>query len=400
MIFIKKIYWYLRALLANIWYGFPSKKITLIGVTGTDGKTTTTSMIYQVLRACGKKVSYITTVEAYVAGVSYDTGFHVTTPDPFFVQKMISAAVKNGDQYFVLETTSHAIDQLRVMGCEYKIAALTNITHEHLDYHKTFEKYAKAKLSLINNAEMAVVSIDSSTFYRYKKMVRSSKVWYSSIEKEVDFTWSELRKLGISNTFPGFERRNMTVAFGVCKLLGLPPKKIVGALNLFVRVKGRFDFFVRKNRQFLIDFAHTPYAFKELFAAIMSTLTYDRIIHVFGCAGLRDHSKRPMMGEVAGLHADIIIFTEEDYRTEDINSILADVEVGIKKNKKHAIDKTYLLVPDRYSAIEKAVKMATKKDLIVLTGKAHEKSLCRGNTEYAWDEYAAVEDVMAKIVNS
>ncbi|MEK9179196.1 MAG: cyanophycin synthetase, partial [Patescibacteria group bacterium] len=287
-------------------------------------------------------------------------------------------------------------DQFRVMGCEYKIAALTNITPEHLDYHKSFERYSKAKLSLINNADMAVVNTDCSTFYRYKKMVRGSKVWYSSIEKSADFTWTELRKQGVFNTFPGFERKNMVVAYGVCKLLGLSSKKISSALNTYIRVKGRFDFFVRKNRQFLVDFAHTPYAFKELYDAITSTLPYERIIHVFGCAGLRDHLKRPMMGEVAGLHADYIIFTEEDYRTEDINTILTDVEVGIKKNKKQVKDKTYFLVPDRYTAIETAVKMATKKDLIVLTGKAHEKSLCRGTAEHPWDEYAAVEDIMGK----
>ena len=299
MIFIKKIYWFAKALLANIFYRFPSKGLTLIGVTGTDGKTTTTSMVYHILTALHEKASYITSVQAYIAGTAYPLGFHVTTPSPLFIQKMLRKAVKNHDRYFVLETTSHALDQLRVWGCTYKIGALTNITNEHLNWHKTFSNYAKAKIKLVNRAELSVVNIDPSTFYRYKGLIKNKNIWTVSVEKKADVMYAELVDNGLRERLVGFEQENAVVAYTVCKLLGFDGKKVAKALNSFERVKGRFDLFEKQSLQFMVDFAHTPEAFKQLFLAINKSIKPKRIIHVFGCAGLRDHEKRPVMGQIS-----------------------------------------------------------------------------------------------------
>lgn len=390
MNFIKKIYWWLKAKIANRLNGFPSKKIVLIGVTGTDGKTTTTSLIYHILVSLGKKASYITSVGANVAGKTYDTGFHVTTPSSLFIQKKIKEAVDKKDAYFVLETTSHAISQLRVAGCHYKIVALTNITPEHLDYHRNFMNYAKVKCTLLNKAEIAVVNTTPTNYYRYKDLIKNKNIWTCAVNKKADVNYSEIKK-GIKKNWAGFEKENILVAYTVCKLLGLSSKGIIRSINTFNRVIGRFDYFKAKNQQFLIDFAHTPNAFQNLFVAIKSEFKYKRLIHVFGCAGLRDAYKREAMGKISSENSDIIILTEEDFRTENLIDILRAVEIGIKKVPKRILNSNYYFVENRQEAINLAIKIASKDDLIILTGKAHEKSLCRGKTEYPWDEYKAVE---------
>ena len=157
---IKNYYHLLQAIVANILYRFPARKLNVIGVTGTDGKTTTTSLIYHILKSAGKKVAMITSIGAYIGDKQYDIGFHVTTPSSFGLQRYIRRAVDQGNEYLVLETTSHALDQNRVWGIPYKIGVLTNVTHEHLDYHKTWEEYAKVKFHLIANSEVGIVNRD------------------------------------------------------------------------------------------------------------------------------------------------------------------------------------------------------------------------------------------------
>lgn len=394
---IKKIYWFLKAFLANVAYAFPSRKLVLIGVTGTDGKTTTTSLIYHILTKLNEKAGSISSVGAHIGEKTYDIGFHVTTPRFFALQKFLRQAVKNKAKYFVLEVTSHAIDQLRVWGCKFKIVVLTNITPEHLDYHRSFSAYANTKLKLVNAAETAVINIQSPTYYRYKKQILNKNVWTCALTKKADYQYKEIEKLGISEKFVGFEKENILLAYATCRLLGFEGNKIVAAINSFGRVKGRWDLLVKKNKRFLIDFAHTPYAFKRLFDTIKKNLKYSRIIHVFGCAGLRDRQKRPVMGQLSAQNADLLIITEEDYRTEDINSIFTEIEKGIKKVKKHQRDKSYFFIPNRQDAINFACRLANKDDIVLLTGKAHEKSLARGKKEYAWDEYRALDKALKNI---
>jgi len=392
----KKLFWFLKALAANLWYDFPSKKIIVIGVTGTDGKTTTTTMIYHMLLSMGEKVSYISAVKAIVAGKTYDLGFHVTTPSAFFIQKQIKRAVDNGDKYVVLEVTSHGLDQLRVWGCSFKVGAITNITKEHLDYHKNIKDYGNTKLQLLNSAEIAVVNADNPTHYLFRNNIKNKSVWFCSTQKRADFTYSDLKALGLHEDVEGFQAENMVLAYAVLCVLGFDGKKVAQSLNSFKNVKGRLDYFEKNNKRFLIDFAHTPNSFKRLFEYIEKKYTYAHLIHVFGCAGKRDQSKRPVMGRYSAQSCDTIILTEEDYRTENIDTIFNDIEKGIRKEKKLEKGKTYFCIPDRQEAIRHAIQSASPDDIILLTGKAHEQSLARGNKEYPWDEYEAIEKSLSK----
>ncbi|MCR4329152.1 MAG: UDP-N-acetylmuramyl-tripeptide synthetase [Candidatus Roizmanbacteria bacterium] len=392
----KKMYWFLKALAANIWYDFPSKKIIVVGVTGTDGKTTTTTMIYHMLTSLGEKVSYISTVKAVVAGKTYDLGFHVTTPSAFFIQKQIKRAVDNGDKYVVLEVTSHGLDQLRVWGCTFKVGAITNITKEHLDYHKNIKEYGNTKLKLLNSSEIAVVNADNPTHYLFRNSIKNKSLWFCSIQKKADFTLSDLKVHGLNSEIDGFQAENMVLAYAVLCVLGFDEKKAARSLNSFKNVRGRLDYFEKNNKRFLIDFAHTPNSFKRLFEYVEKNYTYRHIVHVFGCAGKRDAIKRPVMGRYSAQECNTIILTEEDYRTENIETIFNDIEKGIRKEKKHEKGKNYFCIPDRLEAIRHAIQTATSEDIILLTGKAHEQSLARGNKEYHWDEYEAVDKALSK----
>lgn len=395
MIIIKKIYWYLKAVLANVYYRFPSRQLILIGVTGTDGKTSTTGMIYHVLKEAKEKTDYISTVGANIAGKNSDIGFHVTTPRFFALQKYFRKSVQNKTKYFVLEVTSHAISQLRVWGCNFKVGVLTNITNEHLDYYKSFDNYAKTKAKFINNAEMAVVNSQTPTFYRYKHLINNKNTWFTG-GKNSETKYLDLVKIGLKPKFIGFEKENVLLAYTACRVLGKKPLEIVKALNTFRSVKGRFDYFEKGNYKVMIDFAHTPNSFVQLYKAIEYRYKPKRIIHVFGCAGLRDQTKREKMGTIAARGSSMVIVTEEDYRTEKIDAIFMQIEKGIKKIKSHQKNKTYFQIDSRQEAINFAFSKATPQDLILITGKAHEKSLARGRKEFLWDEYKAVEKAFTR----
>ena len=381
---LKNIFHLINAFLANILYGFPSRNINVIGITGTDGKTTTTHLIAHILKSCGKKVSYISTIFAKIGEKEYDTGFHVTTPNPWLIQKLIKEAVNNKDEYFILETTSHALDQNRVWGINYKIGVLTNVTHEHLDYHLTYENYLKTKVKLLKRAEVAFFNKDDRSYLYVKKMLKGRK-------KIIEYQKLSIIKKNFPN-LEKFNQENFSAAYLVALNLGLRSEEVLKAIKRFKLPKGRFDLVYDKDFKVIIDFAHTPNAFLKLLPEIRKKYLKNkgRLIHVFGSAGLRDNTKRPLMGEISSRFADFIILTEEDYRTEDPNKICQEIASGIK-------NKNYQVIIDRKKAIEKALKMAKKGDVVIFTGKAHEKSLCRGKTEYPWDEYKAVEIGLKKI---
>jgi UDP-N-acetylmuramoyl-L-alanyl-D-glutamate--2,6-diaminopimelate ligase len=391
---LKNIFHLTNAFLANVFYGFPSKKITVIGVTGTDGKTTTTHLIAHILKSCGKKVSYISTIFAKIGEKEYDTGFHVTTPNPWLIQKLIKEAVKNKDEYFILETTSHALDQNRVWGINYKIGVLTNVTHEHLDYHLSYEDYLKTKVKLLKKADVAFFNKDDRSYLYIKKMLKGGK-------KIIEYQKLPIIKKNFPN-LEKFNQENFSAAYLVALSLGLKSEEILKAIKTFKLPKGRLDLVYDKDFKVIIDFAHTPNAFLRVLPEIRRKYLKGkgRLIHVFGAAGLRDDKKRPLMGEVAGQYDDLVILTEEDYRTESLFKICEQIEKGLIKknfNKKsyNLIEqndkKVYTIFEKRQEAINFAIKMANPQDVVVLTGKSHEKSLCRGKIEYPWDEYKAVK---------
>lgn len=388
---LKNIYHLLIAVLATAWYRFPSREIQVIGVTGTDGKTTTTHLLFHILASAGKKVAMLSTIYAKIGGKEYDTGFHVTTPDSFLVQKLLRMAVDQKDEYFVLETTSHALDQNRVWGVEYKASALTNITHEHLDYHRSIEEYAKTKWSLIERSRIGMVNSDDPvTRSLIEKKARSSSAMKTYGLKHPSDYMTDFRK--IMPSLADFNAYNYLCAYGLCKELGLDDETIIKALKTYKLPAGRVDIVYDKKFMIVVDFAHTPNGIERILETIRKQYVKGkgRLIHVFGSAGLRDHTKRFAMGKASATYADISYVTEEDYRTEDPLVIAREIGAGFEGKK-------YEVEIDRERAIHKAIDKAEPGDVIVITGKGHEKSLCRGTKEYPWSDIDCVKKYVSNI---
>lgn len=395
---LKNLFHLFEAIVANLYYRFPSKKLKVIGVTGTDGKTTTVHLIYHILKSAGKKVSMVSTICAKVGKEEFETGLHTTTPGSFLVQKLLKRAVDHGDEYFVLETTSHALDQNRVFGVNFFIGVLTNITHEHLDYHQSYKEYLKTKFKLLKKAKNVVINQDDKSYKYIKDQIPARNA--SHLEAGGSNIKYPYQISKIIKNIPGltkFNQYNYSAAYTVCKLLGLSDELILKLMRTFQLPKGRLDIVYDKDFKVIIDFAHTPNAIAEVLNAIriMYLKRGGQLIHVFGSAGLRDSSKRPLMGRASAKFADVIVLTEEDYRTEDINKIIGQIEEGIyNKFKVQSSRFEVYKIPDRQGAINKAISLAKRGDVVILTGKGHEKSLCRGKIEYQWDEYKAVAEVL------
>lgn len=391
----------IQSVLAQVYFGFPARRLKLIGVTGTDGKTTTVHLIYHLLKSARKKVSMVSTVYAKIGEEEFDTGLHTTTPDCFKLQRFLKQAVDNRDEFFVLEVTSHGLDQNRVFGLRFFIGVLTNITHEHLDYHRTYQNYLLTKAKLLLNSETAVINADDSSFKSLSQILENKKISMVTygLGKGDDFSFDLGKDLTLFNKY------NYLAAYTVGRLVGLSEKEIKRAIKTFKLPPGRLELVYNKGFKVIIDFAHTPYAIKEVLKAIKEKyLNKGRLIHVFGSAGLRDSSKRPLMGEASGQYSDLVILTEEDYRTEDPVVIAEQIAEGLKKQgfNKDSFQQPvkrnhlYTIIVNRKEAIRKAVSIAKKGDVIVFTGKAHEKSLCRGKVEFGWDEKAAVMEAIKK----
>lgn len=385
---IKNLYHLFQALIANLYYGFPSRKLKVIGVTGTDGKTTTTHLIYHILKSSGHKASLISSVYANIAGKIHDTGFHVTTPDVFPLHKYLRQSSKASDEYFVLETTSHALAQNRVSLIPFEAGLVTNITHEHLDFHKTYEDYVKTKAILLQKAKIALINADDKSYQLLKKLI-GKKYYTYGIKNKADYQIDLDSKFKLN--LAKFNNYNYLAAFALARKLGISESDIIKALKTFKLPPGRLEVVVKKPVTVIIDFAHTPNALHQVLSEVRERFVTspNRLIHVFGAAGQRDKAKRPAMGQESARLADVIILTEEDYRVEDPQKICQEIAKGIK-NKKFEV------IIERKKAIEKAIEIAKPGDVVILTGKSHEKSLCRGKLEYPWNEKQTVLDVLKK----
>ena len=367
---LKNIYHLFRALFSTFWYGFPSRKLRVVGVTGTDGKTTTTHLIYHILASCGKKASMISTIFAKIGEKEYDTGFHVTTPDASLIPRYLRMAVDEGQEFFVLETTSHRLDQNQLADTQFDIAVITNITHEHLDYHKTIEEYAKAKLKLIRMSRIGIVNRDDEITWKYlaKRVVRDVIKTYG-LQHKADFSIDFRKEIP---DLADFNAYNYLAAYAVCRELGIPDKDIRSALSTFKLPAGRIDIVYKKDFMVIVDFAHTPNGITRILETVRKQYIYGkgRLIHVFGSAGLRDHSKRYAMGKASATLADISYITEEDYRTEDPEEITNEIGVGF--GKKH-----YFVELNREKAIRNAIQTA-KKTMWLLSQEKVTKKACVG----------------------
>lgn len=365
----------LQAILANLIYRFPSKSLVVIGVTGTDGKTTTVHLIHHILKETGLKADLISTVSA--------PGLHATTPNSWILQKLLRQMADQKIKYVVLETTSHGLDQHRLWGIKFHTAVITNITHEHLDYHRSYENYLKAKAKLFRHVQVAVLNRDDKSFENLKLKIQNSKLITYGIKNRADFTPQNFE---FKTNLPGeYNQYNCLAAIAASSALEIPSEKIRKAVSSFKGVIGRMEEINEgQNFKFIVDFAHTPNGLENALEALKE-VTKGKLIVVFGSAGLRDKQKRPMMGEVAAKLADVSVLTAEDPRTEEVNTIVEQIAQGCKK--AGGIEgKTFFRIPDRREAIKFAVQKAEKGDIIVICGKGHERSMCFGKTEFPWSD--------------
>ncbi|PWU23958.1 UDP-N-acetylmuramoyl-L-alanyl-D-glutamate--2,6-diaminopimelate ligase [Candidatus Cerribacteria bacterium 'Amazon FNV 2010 28 9'] len=390
---LKNTVHYLEALSANLIYGFPANRLKVLAITGTDGKTTTTTLLYHILKTAGKKVALISTVAAYIGDEEIDTGFHVTNPSPFALQKLLAQVVRKDIEYVVLEITSHGIDQYRNVGIIPIIAGITNVTHEHLDYHKTYEAYLQTKARLLQKSKHAILNKDAKeSFGKLLNLVKNSHVPFDVVTTQK--MNRSLREVA-QKRFEGqaYNIENTALASKMAELVGVDEKTIAHAVATFPGVKGRMEE-IKNNKglRIIVDFAHTPNGLEQaLKAARKQTMPKASLIVIFGCAGLRDHSKRPMMGDIATRLADFAVFTAEDPRNENIWSIINQMKSGIKTGHDKVVS-----MPDREEAIAFALThLAKKGDTVIICGKGHEKSMNIGGAEYPWSDQDAVRTVLS-----
>ncbi|MEW6287572.1 MAG: UDP-N-acetylmuramoyl-L-alanyl-D-glutamate--2,6-diaminopimelate ligase [Chloroflexota bacterium] len=420
--------------LAAAFYNWPARRLTVIGVTGTDGKTTTTNLIYQILLAAGIKAGMISTVNAVIGNEVLDTGFHVTTPDAHDVQRYLAKMVEAGLTHVVLETTSHGWSQHRVDACEFDVGVVTNITHEHMNEHGNFENYRAAKARLFSSLEvtlpkpqgnprLAVINRDDPKSFDFlNEFIKVNKVNYGLSEgadvRAVDISYSPsgIRFTAQSRDFRVAVASRLVGAYNVSNCLaaltaavyglGIAPEIAAQGIAALEGVPGRMERIdMGQNFTAIVDFAHTPNALKSALEAARGMLeeTKDeggkrgRVIAVFGSAGLRDKEKRRMMAETSAELADLTVLTAEDPRTESLEGILEEMAAGAR-SKGGREGETFWRIADRGEAIRFALRLARPGDIVLACGKGHEQSMCFGQTEYLWDDRTAMRAALAELL--
>jgi UDP-N-acetylmuramoyl-L-alanyl-D-glutamate--2,6-diaminopimelate ligase len=387
------------AVLCTNFYNNPTKEFTLIGITGTNGKTSTTYFIKQILEEKGYKVGLIGTNQNMIGQKAYETSR--TTPDSFELNKIFRQMADEKCQYVVMEVSSHSLYLDRVYGCEFDVGAFINLTQDHLDFHKTMENYLAAKAILFTMCKKGVVNTDDPYSDKIIKTAKCPMTGYG-IYSECDIKAEDIVyhstgvEFSVGNekykvAVPGeFSVYNALTAISVCKALGIDYETIVKGLGNIKGVKGRaqvvelgFDFTV------LIDYAHTPDGIEKILNTVRK-FTKGKLIILFGCGGDRDNTKRPIMGKIASELADFCIITSDNPRTEDPGKIMKEIILGIDKEN-------YITIENRKEAMEYALRNACKDDIIVLAGKGHETYQTIGKENFDFDEEAILFEIKEKI---
>ncbi len=396
-------YHFLQAVFANLKYHFPAHKLRVIGVTGTNGKTTTCFMIWNMLNRAGFKTGLMTTVAWGVKVLTPELG-HMTTVDAVTLNQRIAEIKKQGAKFLVLEVTSHALAEYRTLGIPVEIAVFTNLTHEHLDYHKTIAKYRATKGKLFKKAKFNILNADDPATRYFKKLshkyitygIKNGENRAKSIKLTVSSVKYSFNDIDIETKIPGeFNVYNSLATALVGQKLGLTNEQIETGIKSLDSVEGRMNV-IDEGQPFtvIVDYAHAPDALEKVFASVKNH--QGRIISVHGGAGRRDPSTRPIRGEILAKNSDIVIITEDDSRDEDPEKIAAGFIEGAKKHGK-ILGKDLFKELDRRQAIALAFKFAKKGDLVLILGKGHEKTILRADGPHDFEDLKVAKQLLARI---
>ena len=416
-------YHFVKASVAGVRYGFPGKKMTVIGITGTNGKTSTSFFVWKMLNNSGRKTGLMTTVAwGGVPGMENTPGDsgslkagsdglhqqtkHMTTVDSITLNRRMKAIFEAGAEYLVLEVTSHAMCQFRTLGIPIEVAARTNVTHEHLDYHKTFENYRSAKVKLFKKAKYGISNADdpSSTFFTQASKdgttygIKRGALKAKNVKLSATGVSYDVKDFSIETKIPGvFTVYNTLAAVGIGLRLGLTPEEIHDGIYALESVEGRMNRVdLGQNFTAIVDYAHTPDAFQKVFDSVAPNKN-GRIISLFGGAGRRDETTRDERGEIAAKYSDICIITEDDSRDEDPEKIAKMFLVGCERAGQ-VLDKDVFIEIDRAKAIYKACDMAKKGDIVLVLGKGHEKTILRKDGPHPFEDLKETEKAIKKLL--
>lgn len=389
--------------MAAAYYGNPADEMVMVGITGTNGKTSTSYMLKAIAERMGKKVGLIGTIRNMIGDIIIDT--ERTTPESVDLQRILRQMKDENVDVVIMEVSSHSLDQKRVHGITYDVGCFTNLTQDHLDYHKTFENYFAAKKLLFAQCKKAVINFDDSyaadmvagmnlpvltVGVREKADVTASEIDITTRGVQFDFNYRNVTSR-FNVPIPGlFSVFNAMSAAGIALALGWTLDSIKYGLEHMVGVSGRLEPLPTGKNEFtvLLDYAHTPDALENLLKTVRGFAT-GRVVTLFGCGGDRDQAKRPIMGEIAGRFSDFAIVTSDNPRSEDPMQIIASVEDGVKKSGCE-----YIVIENRRDAIEYALKNARKNDVIILAGKGHENYQEINGGKHHFDEKEIVAEIL------
>lgn len=396
-------YHFLQAVIAKQKYHSPAKKLRVIGVTGTNGKTTTCFMIWHLLNQAGHKTGLMTTVAYGAEKLKPELG-HMTTVDAFTLNERIKKIADSGVEFLVLEVTSHALAEFRTLGIPFEIAVFTNLTHDHLDYHKTLVNYRNAKGKLFKKAKFSILNADDPATKYYKKLtdnyitygIKNGEKRAKNIKLDaygVKYTYDDIK---IETKIPGgFNVYNSLAASLVGEKLGLSKSEIENGIKTLESVEGRMNT-IDEGQDFtvIVDYAHAPDALEKVFESVKGHK--GRIISVHGGAGRRDPSTRPIRGEILGKYSDIVIITEDDSRDENPEEIAEGFIKGSEKAGKK-LGKDLIKELNREKAIELALKTAKKGDLVLILGKGHEKTILRADGPHEFEDIKVARKILKSL---
>lgn len=396
-------YHFLQSLYAGLKYHFPARGLRVIAVTGTNGKTTTAFMIWRMLRAAGYKVGLMTTVAWGTDQLQPELN-HMTTVDAITLNRRIADIKHQGAEFLVLEVTSHALAQFRTLGIPVEIAVFTNLTHDHLDYHKTFENYRSAKGKLFKKAKFSILNADDPACSYYQNLskkyitygIKNGENRAKSIKLTVSGVKYSYGDIIIETHIPGiFNVYNSLAAALVGKQLRLTNYQIAHGIKSLDAVEGRMNI-IDEGQPFtvIVDYAHAPDALEKVFDSVQNHK--GRVISVHGGAGRRDPSTRPIRGAILADHSDLVIITEDDTRDENLETIMSGFVEGAESHGK-ILDQDLFKIPNRRDAIKFALKHAKKGDLVLILGKGHEKTILRADGSHPFEDIKVTRELLKKL---